>query len=46
MSKVEMITNKFVHTNTNKYLVYRCNDCGSVMRGNRHNGVSDKLVIV
>lgn len=44
--KVEMITNKFVHTNANKYLAYRCNDCGSVMRGNKHNSVSDKLVIV
>ena len=44
--KVEMITNKFVHTNTNKYLAYRCSGCGSVMRGNRHNSVSDKLVIV
>ena len=44
--KVEMITNKFVHTNTNKYLAYRCNDCGSVMRANKSGEVSDKLVIV
>ena len=44
--KVEMITNKFVHTNTNKYLAYRCNDCGSVMRGNKSGEVSDKLVRV
>ena len=44
--KVEMITNKFVHTNANKYLAYRCNDCGCVMRGNKHNSVGDKLLIV
>ena len=44
--KVEMITNKFVHTNTNKYLAYRCNDCGSVMRANKSGLLSDKLVIV
>ena len=28
------------------YTTASCNDCGSVMRGNKHNGVSDKLVIV
>lgn len=42
--KVELITNKFTYTNANKYLAYRCNSCGCVMRGNKSKGVSNKLV--
>ena len=41
-----MLTNKLVYTASNKYLAYRCSDCGIVMRGSRSGEVSDKLVRV
>ena len=43
---ISVITDKFAYTPNRKYQVYRCNSCKAVLRGNKKEGVGNKLVKV
>ena len=43
---VSIIEGKYAHTVARKYQVYRCNDCGAVLRSNRMQGNGNSLVRV
>jgi len=44
--KVKIIQGKYAHTVARKYQVYRCEDCGAVLRSNRKEGNGNSLVRV
>lgn len=43
---VSVIEGKYAHTVARKYQVYRCNDCGAVLRSNKMQGKGNSLVRV
>ena len=43
---ISVITDKFAYTPNRKYQMYRCNICKAVLRGNKKEGVGNKLVKV
>ena len=43
---ISVITDKFAYTPQRKYQLYRCNSCKAVLRGNKKEGIGNKLVKV
>lgn len=43
---ISVIEGKYTHTVARKYQVYRCNDCGAVLRSNKMQGSGNSLVRV
>ena len=43
---IKSLEGKYTYTTARKYSLYRCQDCGATLRGNRAEGVSNKLIKV
>ena len=41
---IKSLEGKYTYTTARKYSLYRCQDCGATLRGNRTEGVSNKLI--
>ena len=41
---IKSLEGKYTYTTARKYSLYRCQDCGATLRGNRAEGVSNKLI--